>query len=97
MLISWASTTIGQSGVLVSAALLGLTDMDALTLSMNRLGTTPEQVSLAAKAIAIGLLGNGALKVTLALVLGGTGYRRLAGTGLLALGLTGAASLWFFW
>jgi uncharacterized membrane protein (DUF4010 family) len=97
MLISWASTTIGQSGVLVSAALLGLTDMDALTLSMNRLGTTPEQVSLAAKAIAIGLLGNGALKVTLALLLGGTGYRRLAATGLLALSLTGAASLWFFW
>ena len=97
MLISWASTTIGQSGVLVSAALLGLTDMDALTLSMNRLGTTPEQVSLAAKAIAIGLLGNGALKVTLALVLGGPGYRRLAATGLLALSLTGAASLWFFW
>jgi len=97
MLISWASTTIGQSGVFVSAALLGLTDMDALTLSMNRLGETPDQVSLAAKAIAIGLLGNGALKVTLALVLGGPGYRRLAATGLLALSLTGLVALWMFW
>lgn len=97
MLISWASTTIGQSGVFVSAALLGLTDMDALTLSMNRLGATPDQVSLAAKAIAIGLLGNGALKVTLAVVLGGPGYRRLAATGLLALSLTGLVALWMFW
>jgi len=64
---------------------------------MNRLGTTPDQVSLAAKAIAIGLLGNGALKVTLALVLGGPGYRRLAATGLLALSLTGLVALWMFW
>src|SRR3970282_75792 len=34
MLISWVSTNIGRGGVLASAALLGLTDMDALTLSM---------------------------------------------------------------
>ena len=63
MLISWASTTVGTSGILASAALLGLTDMDALTLSMNRLGTTPELVRIAARAIAIGLLGNGAMKI----------------------------------
>jgi uncharacterized membrane protein (DUF4010 family) len=97
MLISWASTNIGQSGVLASAALLGLTDMDALTLSMNRLGTTPDLVVLAARAIAIGLLGNGALKATLAFVLGGPGYRRLASAGLLALMASGAGALWLFW
>jgi uncharacterized membrane protein (DUF4010 family) len=97
MLISWASTSIGQSGVLVSAALLGLTDMDALTLSMNRLAATPDLVTLAARAIAIGLLGNGALKMVLATVLGGPGYRRLATAGLFALTVTGAAALWLRW
>ena len=97
MLISYARTNIGQSGVLASAALLGLTDMDALTLSMNRLGTTPDLVRLAAHATAIGVLGNGALKVTLALALGAPGYRRLAAAGLLALVATGAAALWVFW
>jgi len=97
MLISFVSTTIGQSGVLASAALLGLTDMDALTLSMNRHGTTPELVTLSAHAIAIGLLGNGVLKVTLALALGVGQYRKLAATGLLALLLTGAGALWIFW
>ena len=45
MLISFASTRVGQLGVLASAAFLGLTDMDALTLSMNKLGTTPELVT----------------------------------------------------
>lgn len=97
MLISWASTNIGQSGILASAALLGLTDMDALTLSMNRLGTTPDLVVIAARAIAIGLLGNGALKTILALVMGGPGYRRLATAGLLALMASGAGALWMFW
>lgn len=97
MLISYASSTVGASGVLASAALLGLTDMDALTLSMNRLGTTPPLVILGARAIAIGLLGNAALKVGLVLALGAPAYRRLAAAGLLALALTGAASLWIFW
>jgi uncharacterized membrane protein (DUF4010 family) len=97
MLISFASTTVGRSGVFASAALLGLTDMDALTLSMNRLGTAPDLVPLAARAIAIGVLGNGALKISLALGLGGSAYRRLAASGLFALTLSGAAALWFFW
>lgn len=97
MLISWASTNIGQSGILASAALLGLTDMDALTLSMNRLGTTPDFIVIAARAIAIGLLGNGALKTILAIVMGGPGYRRLAAAGLLALMASGAGALWMFW
>jgi hypothetical protein len=43
------------------------------------------------------VLGNGVLKISLALGLGGPGYRRLAAGGLLALTLTGAAALWFFW
>jgi len=97
MLISWVSTNIGRGGVLASAALLGLTDMDALTLSMNRLGSTPDRVQLAAHAIAIGLLGNGALKVVLAFAMGGPGYRRLATAGLLALMATGTGALWLLW
>ena len=97
MLISWASNTVGQSGVLASAALLGLTDMDALTLSMNRLGTTPALVVLSARAVAIGLLGNAALKIALVLSLGAPRYRTLAASGLFALAATGAAALWMFW
>lgn len=97
MLISWASSTIGQSGVLATAAFLGLTDMDALTLSMNRLGNTPALVALAARAIAIGILGNATLKLALALSLGASRYRRLAAAGLLALAGSGLAALVLFW
>jgi uncharacterized membrane protein (DUF4010 family) len=97
MLISYVSSTIGASGVLASAALLGLTDMDALTLSMTRLGTTPDLVRLSARAIAIGLLGNSALKMALVLGLGASRYRWLAALGLGTLALTGAIALSVFW
>jgi uncharacterized membrane protein (DUF4010 family) len=97
MLISYASSTIGASGVLASAALLGLTDMDALTLSMSRLGTTQELVRLSARAIAVGLLGNSALKIALVLGLGASRYRWLAALGLGALALSGTIALSVFW
>ena len=97
MLIAYVSSTIGASGVLASAALLGLTDLDALTLSMSRLGTTPDLVRLAARAIAVGLLGNSALKIVLAIAFGAPRYRRLAVSGLAALAVTTAVSLWLFW
>lgn len=97
MLISYVSSTIGSSGVLASAALLGLTDTDALTLSMNRLGTSPDMVRLAARAIAIGVLGNSALKITLAVGLGVGRYRQLAVAGLGVLAATGALALVVFW
>ena len=97
MLIAYLSTTVGNAGVLASAALLGLTDMDALTLSMSRLATTPDLVRLSARAIAIGLLGNAAFKIALAIFLGAPRYRRLAAAGLAALAVTGAAALWIFW
>jgi uncharacterized membrane protein (DUF4010 family) len=82
----------GSAGVLGSAALLGLTDMDALTYSMARLGMTGE-APLAAQAIAVGLLSNTILKLGLVLVVGSAGFRRVAGPGLLALGITLAVSV----
>jgi len=97
MLMSYVSSTIGASGVLASSALLGLTDMDALTLSMSRLGTTPELVRLAARAIAVGLLGNSAFKLALVIGLGAGRYRRLAALGLGTLTATGAVMLSMFW
>lgn len=83
----------GSGGVLGSAAVLGLTDMDALTYSMSRLGSTTGDAPLAARAIAIGMLSNTVLKVALILLLGAAAFRRLAVGGLLALGVSLAAGL----
>lgn len=74
-----------SAGVIASAAVLGLTDVDALTYSMARLATAPDSVSLGAKAIAVGILSNTVLKMGIALVLGAEGFRRPALIGLASL------------
>jgi uncharacterized membrane protein (DUF4010 family) len=83
----------GARGVLGSAAVLGLTDMDALTYSMARLGGSGGDASLAARAIGIGVLSNTVLKLGLALTLGAPAFRRFAAVGLLAYGVSLVAGL----
>jgi uncharacterized membrane protein (DUF4010 family) len=84
----------GATGVRVSAIALGLTDMDALTWSMAKFGATAETVPLAAEAIVIGLLSNTVFKLGLAVVLGSAPFRRVAGSGLAALGAATCLVLW---
>ena len=76
----------GEPGVLASAALLGLTDMDALTFSMTRLAAQAEFVPLAALAMAIGVLSNTVLKLGLGVALGAPAFRRylVVGLGMMA-------------
>lgn len=84
----------GAAGVLASAAVLGLTDVDALTVSMSRLGEAPGAVPLAARAIAVGILANTLLKLGLVLALGEARFRRAAGAGLAALAAASALGVW---
>ena len=93
-----ASTLAAQywstRGVISSAVVLGLTDMDALTVSMNHLGSSPDMVALAAKAIAIGVLTNTVFKATVAAVVGRGSFRWLALAGLGALAAAALLGLW---
>jgi len=93
MAIAFVRRAFGDQGILLSAAALGLTDMDALTLSMNRLGGDPGNVQLAAHAIAVGVVANAALKLVLTLVLGAPAYRRRAAGGILLLLVVGAGAI----
>ncbi len=84
----------GEPGVFASAALAGLTDMDALTYGMSRLAQDPALVSVAARALVLGVIVNTGFKTVLAVVLGSPAYRRLAVPGLLAIAAAGGAGLW---
>jgi uncharacterized membrane protein (DUF4010 family) len=96
-LIAWVQGNAGNTGVLASATLLGLTDMDALTVSMTRYGADPARVAVAAAAIGIGVLSNTALKLALALTIGAPRYRTHAASGLLILAAGSAIGLWIGW
>ena len=93
-LIPLVQQTWGVTGVLASAALLGATDLDALTLSMCRIAAGGDGAALAAEGIAIGILVNTAVKLGITLVLGSIPFRRWASTGLVALGAASALGLW---
>ena len=93
LLIPFVREWWGSSAVVVSAALLGLTDMDALTLSMARL-EGPDAVALGALGIAVGLLANTILKLVLTLALGAAPFRRIAATGLALIAVASALGLW---
>jgi len=84
----------GNPGVLGSSAFLGLTDMDALTLSLTRLAADADRVSLAALGMLVGLLANTALKLGVVLVVGTGGFRRRAATGLGTLAALLLLGLW---
>jgi len=72
----------GTLGVYPAAAVLGLADMDALTLSMSRLDQNVP-TSSAALAIAVGFLTNTLLKTGVAVVVGTGPFRTRVATRLL--------------
>ena len=78
--------------LLMTSAMIGLTDLDALTLSLSRTpGTDP---SLAARALAVGVLSNTLLKLGVAVVVGQGAYRAWVGVALGAMAAAVAAAIW---
>ena len=83
----------GASGVFVSAAILGFTDVDALTVSMTRVVAGTVSPAIAATAIAVGILANTGMKLGLALFFGNRTFRVIAGGGLALMLVALAVSL----
>ena len=91
--VAWVRRTFGDPGLLASGAVLGLTDVDALTISMARSGASGVSRGVAAQAIAIGIMANCGLKLSLALAFGTSEYRRVAGLTLAAMTLAIAVTV----
>jgi uncharacterized membrane protein (DUF4010 family) len=85
----------GETGMIVSGAVLGLTDMDALVISMTRAAGTLDQIPNAAISTAVGTISNTVLKLGLIAVLGGGRLRKLAVLGLIAFAAVSALLLLF--
>lgn len=93
MLVHLARVTQGTAGVYTTGFVLGLTDVDALTLSMARDVARTISLDTAARAIAIGVLANTLMKTVLALVFGATSFRAIAGGTLAVMALVTAAAI----
>lgn len=93
--IEYLRAWFGEVGVFAGAGLAGLTDMDALTMSMSRLARDPGMTETAAAALVIGVVANTTLKATAAALLGDASYRRkvVPALGVMA---AGAAATWWW-
>jgi uncharacterized membrane protein (DUF4010 family) len=89
--------TFGNAGVLASSAVLGLTDVDALTMSMARNAAAGLSLETAAVALAIGALSNTVLKLVVVLGVGRGRYRALAGAGLALMGIVQGVAIVLGW
>jgi uncharacterized membrane protein (DUF4010 family) len=81
VLLSLVRERWGTVGMYPAGAILGLTDVDALTVSMSRVDGSVAP-AIAARAIAIGILANTLLKLGLTVAMGKDRFRRVASTGL---------------
>ena len=91
--VRWAQSTWGEPGALISAG--GLTDIDALVVSMAKDTGAQLPAATAATAIAIGVLSNTLLKLAVGVIIGGSGFRKVVGIGLSAVAVACALSI--FW
>lgn len=90
--VDGARRYFGDSGVRLSGAVLGLTDVDALTISMTQMADSGGAPLVAAESIVIGILANGIMKTTLA-AFGAPQFSRATGGALAAMAAATAASL----
>jgi uncharacterized membrane protein (DUF4010 family) len=80
-LITWVSARYSVEGLFGTAAVLGLTNADALTVSMSD-RSTGVGPAVAARAIAIGILANTVVKMLISVAVGSPRFRLVAGAGL---------------
>jgi uncharacterized membrane protein (DUF4010 family) len=72
-----AETYFGATGLYLAGALAGLTDVDAISLSMANLATTnPESLLIAARTVVIAVVANTLVKAGMAAFMGAPALRR---------------------
>jgi uncharacterized membrane protein (DUF4010 family) len=88
-----AQVYFGDTGLYVAGALAGLTDVDAISLSMaNLANATPADLGPAARTVLIAVISNTLVKGGMAVFLGGIAMRRRMLPATLALILSGVAA-----
>jgi uncharacterized membrane protein (DUF4010 family) len=84
---------IGDGGLMAGGFVLGLTDVDALTMSMTRSVASHVTIAIACRAIAVGIVANSLMKSVIAMILGNPRFKWQAGGSLLLMAAAGAAAV----
>jgi uncharacterized membrane protein (DUF4010 family) len=91
--VALAQRLLPPQGMLLVAGVAGLTDVDAITLSMATFARDGGDPALAARAITLAALTNTAVKAGMVMVLATPELKRRIGGGLAAIALAGVVTL----
>ncbi len=90
-----AQVYLGDAGLYLAGAIAGLTDVDAMALSMANLASAdPASVAAAGRAVVIAAVSNTILKGMLASFMGAPALRRIVVPAMLAILAAGAVGAW---
>lgn len=95
VIVALARRFLPPSGMYVVAGLAGLTDMDAITLSMANYARDGGAADVAARSITIAALSNTLVKGGMVLALGSAALKRRIGIGVAAVVVGGLVGLFF--
>ena len=70
LLVSYANDTYGTKGIYVSSAISALTDIDAIAISVSKLGGVTMDLLIAQNAILLAALSNTVVKIGIAIFMG---------------------------
>jgi uncharacterized membrane protein (DUF4010 family) len=87
LLVSYSNERFGEEGILISSAISGFTDIDAITISVSRLGGKSIHLEMAQLAILIAAVSNTLAKMAIGIWAGSRALRgkMLAGFGVVIL------------
>jgi len=95
-LVKYAGENFGDSGIYIAGAISGITDVDAITLSMAKMAKSGGDSVIAINTILIAALSNTLVKFMIVLSIGSVELRKTAFFGFCAIFLTGSAYLLFY-
>ena len=88
-LVKFSSEEFGNNGTYLAGAISGITDVDAITLSMAKMAKGTDQSDLAINTILLAALSNTLVKFIIMMSLGSPSLKRTALVGFIAIFVTG--------
>jgi uncharacterized membrane protein (DUF4010 family) len=91
LLVKFCSETLGDNGTYLAGAVSGITDVDAITLSMAKMAKSGDNSTLAINTILLAALSNTLVKFIITLTVGSMQLRKPAMIGFGCIFLAGLA------
>jgi uncharacterized membrane protein (DUF4010 family) len=76
LVVSYANENLGESGILLSSAIAGFSDIDAVTISLAKLSGLTVDLRIASMAILLAAISNTLVKMGIGIYAGSAGLKK---------------------